>query len=66
MDGNKVKSITQYGRGGIPKYRIDVLGRPHNNILPHKHIFVINNGYVNKGPVNDIDYFLWILSGNWR
>ena len=66
MEGNKVKSITHYGKGGTPKYRIDVLGRPHNGMLPHKHNFVINNGYVNKGSVDDINYLLWLLLGNWR
>ena len=66
MEGKKVKSITHYGKAGIPEYRIDVLGRPHNGMLPHKHNFIINNGYVNKGPVDDINYLLWILFGNWR
>ena len=66
LDGKNVKSITHYGKGGIPKYRIDVLGRPHNGILPHKHNFVINNGFVNKGSVDDINYLLWLLFGNWR
>ena len=66
MEGNKVKSITHYGKGGTPKYRIDVLGRSHKGILPHKHNFVINNGYVNKGPVDDVNYLLWLLFGNWR
>ncbi len=66
MEGNKVKSITHYGKGGIPKYRIDVLGRSHNGLLPHKHYFAINNGFVNNGPVDDINYLLWLLLGNWR
>ena len=66
MDGKNVKSITYYGKGGTPKYRIDVLGRPHNGVLPHKHNFVINNGFVNKGSVDGINYLLWLLFGNWR
>ncbi|MEI3505172.1 MAG: hypothetical protein V8Q77_02660 [Bacilli bacterium] len=66
MEGNRVKSITHYGKGGTPKYRIDVLGRSHNKMLPHKHNFVINNGYVNKGSIDGIDYLLWLLLGNWR
>jgi RHS repeat-associated protein len=66
MDGKKVKSITHYGKGGTPKYRIDVSGRPHNGMLPHKHNFVINNGFVNKGSVDDVNYLLWRLLGNWR
>ena len=66
MEGNEVKSITHYGKGGTPKYRIDILGRPHNGLLPHKHNFVINNGFANKGSVDDIHYLLWLLLGNWR
>ena len=66
MEGNKVKSMTHYGKGGTPKYRIDILGCPHNEMLPHKHNFVINNGYVNKGSVDDMSYLLWLLLGNWR
>ena len=66
MDGKNVKSITHYEKGGTPKYRIDVLGRPHNGVLPHKHNFVINNGFVNKGSVDEINYLLWLLFGNWR
>ena len=34
--------------------------------VEHKHNFVINNGYVNKGSVDDINYLLWLLLGNWR
>ena len=37
-----------------------------NGILPHKHNFVINNGFVNKGSVDDINYLLWLLFGNRR
>ena len=66
MKDSKVKSITYYGKGGTPKYRIDLLGRPHNGLLPHIHNFVINNGHVNKGSVDDINYLLWLLLGNWR
>ena len=66
MQGDKVKSITQYGRGGKPKYRIDLLGREHGVGLPHKHPFVINNGYVNKKKPNSIAYWLWLICGNWR
>ena len=66
MQGKNVKSITYYGKEGLPKYRIDVLGRPHNGMLPHKHNFTIYNGFVNKGSVNKINYFLWLLLGNWR
>ena len=66
MKDSKVKSITYYGKGGTPKYRIDLLWRPHNRLLPHIHNFVINNGHVNKGSVDDINYLLWLLLGNWR
>ena len=56
MDGKNVKSITHYGKGGLL----------NNGVLPHKHNFVINNGFVNKGSVDDINYLLWLLFGNWR
>lgn len=66
MDGGNVKSITHFGKGGLPKYRIDLLGRPHAGMLPHRHTFLINNGFVNKGPVDSIRYWLWLIMGNWR
>jgi len=72
MDGKAVRSITQYGKGGLPKYRIDVLGDPHfikrlqEYALPHIHPFGNYNGYVFKKEVDTIIYWLWILRGNWR
>ena len=66
MEGDKVKSITHYGRGGTRKYRIDLLGREHGHKLPHIHHYVINNGFVNKGSIEHINYLLWLLFGNWR
>lgn len=38
MEGNRVKSITHYGKGGTPKYRIDILGR---SIIKCCHINII-------------------------
>lgn len=72
MDGGKVSSITHYGKGGLPKYRIDVRGDAHfiksigKYALPHKHPFAINNGFVNKRPAESIAYWLWLILGNWR
>lgn len=72
MDNGKVQSITQYGKGGLPKYRIDVLGDPHfikriqQYALPHIHPFGNYNGFVIKKEEDTIRYLLWLLRGNWR
>ncbi len=67
-----VYSITQYGKGGIPRYRIDVKGTPHfikkinKSVLPHIHTFGIYKGNVYSKPVREISYILWLILGNWR
>ena len=72
MNNGKVQSITQYGKGGLPKYRIDVLGDPHfikriqQYALPHIHPFGNYKGFVIKEEVDTIRYWLWLLRGNWR
>ena len=72
MEGGRVKSITHYGKGGNPNYRIDVLGTPQyiksigGHALPHNHLFGIYNGHVYKKSIQDINYWLWLMRGNWR
>lgn len=66
MKDDKVVSITHYGKGGYRNYRIDLVGRTHNVALPHKHNYYVYNEYLNKGPIDKIDYILWLLMGNWR
>ena len=73
MENNQISSITQYGNGGNPKYRIDLIGEPHfikqlqRYALPHVHPFGISNtGYVFKKNVDIINYWVWLLLGNWR
>ena len=66
-NNNAIKSVTQFNKSGLPKYRIDVLGRAHNNLLPHKHIFSWNNsGQPTGEKVVKIKWLLWLIWGNWR
>lgn len=66
MKDDKVVSITHYGKGGYRNYRIDLVGRTHKVPLPHKHNYYVYNEYLNKGPIDKINYILWLLMGNWR
>ena len=62
MNNGKVQSITQHGKGGLPRYRIDVLGDPHfikklqRSVIPHVHPFHVNHGFVNKGEPDALIY----------
>ena len=63
----KVKSVTQFNKFGLPKYRIDIKGRPHNGLLPHKHLFSWNSlGQRTGEDVKKVFLWLWKILGNWR
>ena len=73
MEGGKVKQITHYGKGGVPKYTIDVFGKSHGNIVtPHKHPFSLNTSptgitrLTRNDPEKTMKYLLWLILGNWR
>jgi hypothetical protein len=66
-NAGKVRSVTQFNRAGLPKYRIDVIGRAHNGLLPHRHIFSWNAlGQPNGENIVDVMWWLWKVLGNWR